>query len=85
MTYRNTFYNSHNTYSKQTLSCDDKYIREYRGYFICHRVRSTVPSGDCFDIVNAFGECVGMYAGINGAKLRIDEITLEVPYAVRTE
>ena len=38
---------------------------KYRGFLIYHRLRN------CFDIV-VDGVCIGMYAGMNGAKRYID-------------
>lgn len=45
---------------------------EYKGFLIYHRVKSYNPGGNVFDIVKD-GVCVGMYAGLNGAKKAIDE------------
>lgn len=41
----------------------------YKGYLIYQRIKGT-----CFDIVKD-SVCLGQYAGINGAKKRIDELT----------
>ncbi|MFB6456526.1 hypothetical protein ACE38W_14730 [Chitinophaga sp. Hz27] len=43
----------------------------YKGHEIYHRIKSNTPGGNVFDIVKD-GTCVGMNAGINGAKQKID-------------
>lgn len=66
-TYKNGFYNKYNQYSRQYFQSEHKAIN-YKGYFI-HNYRDME-----FHIVKN-DVCVGMYAGINGAKCKIDELT----------
>ena len=67
-TYINSFHNPNNADSKEILSCDSDAIK-YKGYLIYQRIKST-----CFDVVKD-GICVGMYAGVNGAKIFIDGLS----------
>lgn len=69
-TYKNLFYNAKNMDSKRVFSTEEKPI-EYKGFQIFHRIRSSNPSANCFDVV-INGVCIGMYAGLNGAKMYID-------------
>jgi hypothetical protein len=62
--YKNSFYKKSTPESKPVLFCDKGPV-EYKGYLIYQRMK------DCFDIVKD-GVCIGMYAGINGAKKSID-------------
>lgn len=72
--YKNTFYSKdREPYSNPFLGTDEE-PQVYKGYRIFPRVISVKPGGDEFDIVNDSDECIGMCAGLNGAKARIDEI-----------
>jgi hypothetical protein len=73
MIYKNSFHNSKNQYSKEFIETENSPI-EYKGFKIFHRIKSHNPSGDVFDIVKN-DVCIGMNAGINGAKKRIDSVT----------
>lgn len=64
MTYTNPFYNQKHKFSQSTFTDSDKPI-EYGGYQIFQR------NSNEFHIVKD-GVCVGMNAGLNGAKRRID-------------
>jgi len=70
MTYLNKFHNPRNQYSSEYLNCDTPPV-EYKGFLVFHRIVSKENGGNVFDIVKD-GECIGMYAGINGAKRFID-------------
>lgn len=63
--YKNTFYRKGGE-SPETIETEAN-PTEYKGYLIYERIRKV-----CFDIVTD-GVCIGMYAGINGAKKRIDK------------
>jgi hypothetical protein len=63
--YKNKFYNAKYDNSKLFIETDSKPV-EHKGYLIYERIK-----GVCFDVVKK-GVCVGMYAGINGAKQAID-------------
>lgn len=63
--YKNSFYSKTTPESKPVLFTDAKPV-EYKGFLIYERIK-----GHCFDIVKN-GVCVGMRAGINGAKKYID-------------
>lgn len=65
-TYKNPFYSAKYADSKPVISTDATPI-EYKGYLIYERVKRQV-----FDIVQN-GVCVGMMAGMNGAKRWIDD------------
>lgn len=65
-TYKNSFYENDKQNRSEFINCDKKPI-EYKGFLIYHRWT------ELFDIVKN-GVCVGMYAGINGAKKKIDQI-----------
>jgi hypothetical protein len=69
-TYKNKFYNPQINTSKPIIETDSTPV-EYKGYLIYHRIKNNGKWGDIFDIVKN-GECVGMYAGMNGAKQKID-------------
>jgi hypothetical protein len=64
--YKNPFYSPKYDNSKPIIQTDAKPIG-YKGYLIYERIK-----GICFDIVKD-GACVGMYAGINGAKEAVDK------------
>ena len=66
MTYKNSFYNPKHKDTKPEIEIKST-PTEYRDYLIYKR------SKEVFDIVKD-GVCIGMYAGINGAKKRIDEL-----------
>lgn len=68
--YKNPFYSPKHSDSKPMIITDAKPI-EYNGYLIFERIK-----GICFDIVKD-GVCVGMNAGIKGAKKRIDAIPIK--------
>jgi len=70
--YKNSFYNKSNTFSVPFIKTTAKAVL-YRGYLIYHRLRTTTPQNDIFDIVKN-SVCVGMNAGINGAKIKIDKL-----------
>jgi hypothetical protein len=63
--YKNSFYSARNQDSKPVIQTTAVPV-EYKGYLIYHRLSM------CFDIV-IDGICIGMNAGINGAKKRIDQ------------
>lgn len=73
-TYKNSFYENDTKNRTKLLRTDAKPI-EYCGYLIYHRIKSTTESADVFDIVKD-SVCIGMYAGINGAKKAIDNLIL---------
>ena len=50
--------------------------KEYKGYLIYHRIRSTSKGGDCYDVVKA-GVCLTQLAGPNGARKAIDNKSWE--------
>jgi hypothetical protein len=62
--YTNSFYDPKYQGSKPVIQTDAAPL-EYNGYLIYKR------SKEVFDVVSG-GICVGMYAGINGAKKAID-------------
>lgn len=63
--FRNTFHNPFNAiYGPEFFEVDEKPV-EHHGMLIYRRL------SNCFDIV-IDGECVGMYAGLNGAKRAIE-------------
>lgn len=64
-TYKNSFYKNDPRNTREFLTCDSKPV-EYKGFQIYHRL------SEVFDIVKA-GVCVGMCAGLNGAKRHIDK------------
>lgn len=66
ISYKNPFYNIHYMGSRAIIETDAKPI-PYKGYLIYERN----PYAPIFDIVKK-GVCVGMYAGLNGAKRAID-------------
>lgn len=63
--YKNKFYSPKILDSRPIIETDAKPV-EHKGYLIYERIK-----GVCFDIVKR-GVCVGMYAGLNGAKHAID-------------
>jgi hypothetical protein len=65
--YKNTFYNQTVNDSKPVIQTEVT-PKEYKGYLIYERIK-----GVCFDIVKD-GACIGMYAGVNGAKGFIDTL-----------
>lgn len=69
-TYKNSFHNEKYQGSEPMIQTD---VRPtiYKGYEIYHRIKSSSPGGNVFDVVKD-GICVGMNAGINGAKRKID-------------
>lgn len=69
--YRNKFYSPRILGSTEFISTDSTPMR-FNGFLIYHRVKSTCKGANIFDIVSN-GVCIGMYAGINGAK---DKCTL---------
>jgi len=72
-TYKNSFYKKGDNYNTEHITTHAKSIA-YKGYAIYHRIKSANRSADCFDIVKD-GVCIGMMAGLNGAKERIDNFT----------
>lgn len=72
-TYLNTFYNPKRKDSKKFLTTEAK-PTYYKGFKIYHRVKSAERGGNIYDIVIS-NECIGMYAGLRGAKQRIDILT----------
>lgn len=67
--YRNSFYRMSGLYGPEFYETDEK-PTEYNGFRIYRRL---VSCFDCvLDGVNG-PECIGQYAGINGAKKFIDE------------
>jgi len=71
--YKNPFHSEKYQGSTAIIETDVK-PAQYKGYLIYHRIKTNTPGGNVFDIVND-GVCVGMRAGINGAKTRIDELS----------
>ena len=65
MTYKNSFHKPKYQDSKPEIEIKSVPV-EYKDYLIYKR-------SNVFDIVKD-GVCIGMYAGINGAKKRIDEL-----------
>ncbi|WP_099368052.1 hypothetical protein [Sphingobacterium sp. 1.A.4] len=65
--YRNSFHDSMSHDSKEFITTEASPI-EYKDHLIYERIKSV-----CFDVVKD-GVCIGMYAGINGAKGFIDKI-----------
>lgn len=63
--YKNSFYSKAAQGSEPVLTTDATPV-EYNGYKIYKRFDA------CFDIVKD-GVCIGMYAGLNGAKRQIDK------------
>jgi len=64
--YRNTFHKPFDaSYGPEFFEVDAQPV-EHNGMLIYRRLPN------CFDVVRD-GECVGMYAGLNGAKRGIDE------------
>ena len=72
-TYINSFFEGaggfNNPYASKILKCNEA-PEEYKGYLIYPRVNYGFE-GDVFDIVKD-GVCIGMNAGPNGAKRKID-------------
>lgn len=66
VTYKNSFYNKNYQDSKHIIETSAKPI-EYKGYLIYHRNHQT------WDIVKD-GVCVGMNAGPNGAREKVDNL-----------
>ena len=67
--YKNSFYHPMLRGSEKTIKTNAKPVK-YRGMLIYHRIVSRNKSANCFDIVKD-GVCVGMCAGIDGAKVKI--------------
>lgn len=67
--YKNKFYSPKLQDSKPFIETDVTPVK-YQGYLIYERIK-----GICFDIVKN-GVCIGMYAGLNGAKGAIDNKTI---------
>ena len=65
-TYRNKFYSPNVLGSTEFISTSSTPIL-FNGFLIYHRVKSARKDANVFDIVKN-GVCVGMYAGIDGAK-----------------
>lgn len=71
MEYLNTFFTKHNPYSKEYYVESDYYkIIEYKRYKICEYTDTQ------YHIIKD-NKIVGMYAGINGAKSRVDSLIEE--------
>ena len=70
-TYKNTFHSYRYDGSKEYY--DGMNPVKYRGWRIYHRIKSNADGGNVYDIVFD-GVCLGMYAGIKGAKSAIDGI-----------
>jgi len=70
--YKNPFYRKSIPGSKPVLTTDVTPMH-YKGYLIYKRLH------DCFDIVKN-GVCVGMNAGLKGAKKRIDEKKINIAH-----
>lgn len=72
--YINSFHNPHDaTYGPSHFETSAKPV-EYLGFTIYRRLP------ECFDVVRD-GLCVGMYAGLNGAKRAIDAGRYAAPAA----
>ena len=70
--YKNSFHSEKNQNSKEYFETSEMPI-EYKGYFIFHRIKDTIKVLNVFDVVKN-NVCIGMYAGINGAKKFIDNL-----------
>ena len=70
VSYKNSFHSKYYQDSAPIIKTD-VIPTLYKGYEIYHRIKSSSPGGNVFDIVKD-GVCVGMNAGINGAKRKID-------------
>lgn len=70
-TYKNKFYSPKIHGPNPNITTDADPI-EYKGFLIYHRVKS-MGDANIFDIVKD-GVCIGMMAGLNGAKERIDSL-----------
>ena len=82
-TYQNSFYNPHNRMSKPFFTCEHRPVK-HKGFEIYNRIKSISKGGDCWDIVKD-GVCIGMNAGLNGAKRRIDEGRFPQPQKARKQ
>lgn len=71
-TYRNSFYRPDCKPAREEFFTVDVAPQEYRGHLIFHR------QPQVWDIVKG-GVCVGMYAGPNGARGRIDVMASVAP------
>jgi hypothetical protein len=69
-TYTNSFFNPERKDVPKELTTEAKPVA-YKGHLIYERIKGT-----CWDIVFD-GVCIGMNAGLNGAKRRIDEMTTQ--------
>jgi hypothetical protein len=71
ITYKNPFFQKNNPYSRETHTYSETdYIERYKGFSLWFHGVSTI------DIVKDM-VIVGMCAGIDGAKRRIDELVKE--------
>ena len=69
ISYKNPFFQKNNPYSRETHTYSEiDYIENYKGYSLWRHSISQI------DVVKD-NVIVGMYAGINGAKRFIDELT----------
>jgi hypothetical protein len=68
--YKNSFYIPDNPYSYEFLQCFKEPI-EYKDHLIYRRVVSMEDGGNIYDVVKD-NICIGMYAGLDGAKKFVD-------------
>lgn len=71
-TYKNTFFKNDKKERKEYITTESKPMF-YKNHYIYHRISSNIKDANIFDIVKN-NECIGMYAGVNGAKNRIDSL-----------
>ena len=68
--YKNKFHRRDDWNSPEFLRTDADPV-EHRGFRIYHRIKAVTKWADEFDIVRD-GVCIGICAGLNGAKQKID-------------
>lgn len=74
-TYKNKFYETDKWNRREFLQAEVKPV-VYRGFNIYHRIKAVTKWADEWDIVKD-GECIGMCAGLGGAKQKIDRYLAE--------
>jgi hypothetical protein len=70
--YKNPFHSNKYQGSVPVIITDANPI-EYKDYLIYHRLKSKTHDANIFDIVKD-NICLGMCAGLNGAKISIDQL-----------
>lgn len=71
-TYINTFPINNRPAGSDYVATNEVPV-EYKGLKIYHRIKSTKPGGNVYDVVRD-GKCIGMYSGMSGAKCLIDTL-----------